>query len=74
MTRDEQLIEIDNKYSQEISDIQASINQSQIELSNLIGSKQELINSVNEYHDALETKQRVDVIVAKGEPVITKGK
>lgn len=70
MAREQQLKDIDTKYAQQMNDLQDAINQAQVELNGIIGQKQILINEVNEYYDAIDTKQRVDVIVAKGAPVI----
>ena len=70
MAREQQLKDIDTKYAQQMNDLQDTINQAQADLNSVIGQKQLLINEVNEYYDALDTKQRVDVIVSKGAPVI----
>lgn len=70
MTREKTLEKIDTKYDKKLGRAEETLTEAQMAVDLLVAEKVALIEEVNEYHDALDDKERVDVIIAKGEPVI----
>lgn len=70
MTREEKQQQINAKYDNQIKSFQNIINQTQKDLDDLLIIKENNINEVNAYYDALETKISIDAVILKGEPVI----
>ena len=67
---DKILQDIDEIFAQDINTAQEAANSAQLELNNLIATREEKKKSVVEYYTALADKERAELIIAKGEPTV----
>lgn len=67
---DKILQDIDESFAQQINTAQEAANSAQLELNNLIATREEKKKSVVEYYTALADKERAELIIAKGEPTV----
>lgn len=70
MTREEQLKEIENKFSTPIKEASDALNAAQLTYADLQSQKLYLENEVNEYFDALDKQAEIAPIIEKGVPKI----
>ena len=64
------LKDIDGSFAQQINTAQDAVNSAQVELNNLVATREEKKKAVIEYYTALADKERAETIIAKGEPTI----
>lgn len=68
MARQDDLLNLDNKYAPLIQQLTDTLTSAQSTLNNAQGQYTELQRQINEYYDAIEVKATAETTIAKGIP------